>query len=265
MNPRTPLNPDLLETLSAYLDGKLEGGEKAALEERLRGDPALQGRLEELKLVRDSLRALPPLKPPRALTLTRAQAGYPSQPTLTRAQTEYPSPRRSGFSIGGFALASAITAAAILCFAAGTLSQKLSSGLGAWEGPAPMAAQESAADSAAAYQDKDSGAAMAQPTVAAPPSATAGLNPTAEAPRALGGGNLPSPPAEAATEGEQENLGGRSDASVIPPSPGLGNSAESNAPQTPSTLLKTVAPWMEGILCLAAVGLVVFVVFRRRR
>ena len=37
MNPMDKLDPHLLETLSAYLDGRLEGAEKAALKESADG------------------------------------------------------------------------------------------------------------------------------------------------------------------------------------------------------------------------------------
>ncbi len=75
MNPRAPLDPRLLEALSAYLDGRLEGAERMALEERLKRDEDLRRYLRELREVRDSLRSLPVLKSPRPLTLSPAQAG----------------------------------------------------------------------------------------------------------------------------------------------------------------------------------------------
>ena len=57
MNPKERLDPQLLETLSVYLDGRLEGAEKAALEARLNKEESLRRELEELRSVRDSLRA----------------------------------------------------------------------------------------------------------------------------------------------------------------------------------------------------------------
>jgi hypothetical protein len=75
MNPAERFDPQLLETLSAYLDGRLEGSEKAALEMRLNKEESLRRQLGELRSVRDSLRALPLLKPPRSFALTPAMVG----------------------------------------------------------------------------------------------------------------------------------------------------------------------------------------------
>jgi anti-sigma factor RsiW len=79
MNPREPIDPRLMESLSAYLDGKLEGAERAALEKHLEQEEELRRHLAELRAVRDSLRSLPVVKPPRPLTLSPAQAGTPAR------------------------------------------------------------------------------------------------------------------------------------------------------------------------------------------
>ncbi|MFN2298687.1 MAG: hypothetical protein ACK2UB_07555 [Anaerolineales bacterium] len=97
MIPRTPPDPRLLESLSAYLDGSLEGAERDALERRLERDEALRRELEELRTVRETLRSLPELAPPRPLTLSPAQAG-----TVPRRRAAF-SPRRLAW---GSALAS---------------------------------------------------------------------------------------------------------------------------------------------------------------
>ncbi|HEY5118997.1 MAG TPA: hypothetical protein VII90_06035, partial [Anaerolineales bacterium] len=97
MNPPERLDPQLLEMLSAYLDGRLEGAEKAALEARLNKEENLRRHLAELRSVRDSLRTLPLLKPPRSLALTSALAGK------TAGKPAVFSPRRMAF---GSALAS---------------------------------------------------------------------------------------------------------------------------------------------------------------
>jgi hypothetical protein len=97
MTPRTPLDPRLLESLSAYLDGSLEGAECDLLERRLDRDEALRRELEELRMVRVTLRSLPELAPPRPLTLSPAQAG-----TVPRRRAAF-SPRRLAW---GSALAS---------------------------------------------------------------------------------------------------------------------------------------------------------------
>jgi hypothetical protein len=97
MNPPERLDPQLLEMLSAYLDGRLEGAEKASLETRLNKEENLRRQLAELRSVRDSLRAQPLLKPPRSLVLTTAMAGKAAgKPAVF-------SPRRMAF---GSALAS---------------------------------------------------------------------------------------------------------------------------------------------------------------
>ncbi len=75
MNSPERLDPQLLELLSAYLDGRLEGAERTALEARLNNEENLRRQLVELRSVRDSLRALPLLTPPRSFALTPAMAG----------------------------------------------------------------------------------------------------------------------------------------------------------------------------------------------
>lgn len=73
-----PVNPTLLpadlDALSAYLDNQLSPAERAALEARLAAEPALREQLDGLQAVQAALRGLPPLKAPRNLTLTPAQA-----------------------------------------------------------------------------------------------------------------------------------------------------------------------------------------------
>lgn len=64
-----------LEALSAYLDGEL-GAEKARhLETRLEQDQELRAALVELRSVRDAVRGLPSLHPPRSLVLTPDKVG----------------------------------------------------------------------------------------------------------------------------------------------------------------------------------------------
>jgi anti-sigma factor RsiW len=64
-----------LERLSAYLDGQLPPGEKAALEARLGREAGLSETLDGLRQARAALRSLPPLRPPRNFTLTPEMAG----------------------------------------------------------------------------------------------------------------------------------------------------------------------------------------------
>jgi hypothetical protein len=72
MNSRIPPDNATLDSMSAYLDGRLSAPETAALEEKLRQHPEWRSTLEELAAVRSLLRSLPELRPPRNLLLSRA-------------------------------------------------------------------------------------------------------------------------------------------------------------------------------------------------
>ena len=72
--PVNPIPPADLDTLSAYLDDQLPAAERAALEARLSDEPDLRAELESLRAVKLALASLPPLRAPRNLTLTAAQA-----------------------------------------------------------------------------------------------------------------------------------------------------------------------------------------------
>jgi hypothetical protein len=72
-----------LEQLSAYLDGQLNDAEQRALRARLMREPGLQQALGELRQVREALRALPPVRPPRNFTLTPSMIGQ-AAPRATR-------------------------------------------------------------------------------------------------------------------------------------------------------------------------------------
>jgi hypothetical protein len=63
------------DRLSAYIDDQLPGSEKAALEARLAAEPELRAALRDLRLTVRALRSLPPMRPPRSLTLTPAMVG----------------------------------------------------------------------------------------------------------------------------------------------------------------------------------------------
>ncbi|MCK6578503.1 MAG: hypothetical protein L6Q98_10405 [Anaerolineae bacterium] len=65
---------DDLELLNAYIDGALNDQERAALDARLQDEPALRREYESLRATAELLRALPTLRSPRDLTLTRAAA-----------------------------------------------------------------------------------------------------------------------------------------------------------------------------------------------
>src|SRR4051794_18324183 len=66
------MNDADLELLSAYIDNQLATGERAALEERLRREPALRAALGELRTTVGLLRELEPLAPPRSFALDPA-------------------------------------------------------------------------------------------------------------------------------------------------------------------------------------------------
>jgi hypothetical protein len=65
------------EALTAYLDGALTPGEKRDFEQRLAADEALRADLEQQRLVKQSLGALPRLRAPRNFTLDPALYGRP--------------------------------------------------------------------------------------------------------------------------------------------------------------------------------------------
>jgi hypothetical protein len=110
MTARPPLDPRSLELLSVYLDGRLSDKEKATLEDMLEKDAGLRAHLDELRAVREQLRALPLLHPPRGLTLTPAMIGGVNKP---RALSSWP-----------MALGSALAALAFLFL----ISRDLSAG-----------------------------------------------------------------------------------------------------------------------------------------
>jgi hypothetical protein len=59
-----------IKLLSAYLDDQLSAHQRAALESRLRAEPALRTELDELHKTRQMLRSLPRLRAPRSFTLS---------------------------------------------------------------------------------------------------------------------------------------------------------------------------------------------------
>ena len=233
MNPRAPFDPRLLEALSAYLDGQLAGAEKAALEDRLSREEDLRRHLAELRAVRDSLRALPPIKPPRALTLSRAQAGEPVR-------------RFEWFSSGRLALGSALAALAFaVVFSANLFSQGLTLGAAA-----PMMVENFAAP------------AMLQATGPLPA-------PSASGPQEKYGGGegatpaLAPPPSEPASDGCGESSGADAAAERC----GIGGGFEDlPAPQTFSLPdFQTLAPVLEALFGLSALLLGLFAIIGRRR
>lgn len=89
MSRLSDLPPDVIETLSAALDGALNSKEQAGLQARLRDDEGLRLALEELRQVRAGLGMLPRLRAPRNFTLTPEMVGRraarPAYPRLRLA------------------------------------------------------------------------------------------------------------------------------------------------------------------------------------
>jgi anti-sigma factor RsiW len=78
MTTSTSLPVRDVERLSAYLDGQLSAADQRELVARLDREPRLRQALEELRQVREALRALPPVRPPRNFMLTPAMVGRAS-------------------------------------------------------------------------------------------------------------------------------------------------------------------------------------------
>lgn len=231
MTPRAPLDPRLLETLSAYLDGYLTHAEQNALHERLDQDENLRLQLEELRAVRESLRSLPPLRPPRALTLSPAQAV--GKNSLAG--------RLSGFSSRGMAFGSALAALAFVVVAS---LDVFSSGSLMMATGAPMVAPQSLPSAQA--MDKSRNEAVAEAT----PAAELAASPSSTAP-ALNDGCDDCPPADS---GEEE----------FKLTTGYSTEPASRAFSPPD--FQTAAPYLEGILAFSAVLLAgLAAIIRRRR
>ncbi len=253
MNPRAPLDPRLLEELSAYLDGRLEGVEKAALEESLAGDENLRRHLSELRTVRESLRALPPIKPPRALTLTRAQVGEPLR------RFDWFSPRRMALGSALAAMAFVVVMAADLVsrgFTLGAASPRVES--------FAAQAQLQAVDQTA--PEGEGGEATAPPIAAQP---TGGLPAsTATGPiLKLGGGESPAPTGTPASA-EPPSIGCGEPSVVNKAAERCGLTGPLQEPASKSFSLPdfpTLAPLLELFLGAAAIILAGLAVISRRR
>jgi hypothetical protein len=96
------------ELLSAYLDGMLASDERVMLEARLRQEPALQKRLERLRLTVNALANLPVVEAPRNFILSPAMVA-PTRPAPRRR-------RRRSWQVFGWATAVA-TLLFVLVFA----------------------------------------------------------------------------------------------------------------------------------------------------
>lgn len=85
MSAEPNFNETEYELLSAYLDGELADEQRAALESRLVADAALRAELNALRTTVALIKGLPPLKAPRAFTLT-AELLATSEPTAALPQ-----------------------------------------------------------------------------------------------------------------------------------------------------------------------------------
>lgn len=89
MSRLTDLPTDLLEMLSAALDGSLDPKAQAALQARLKDDERLRRAQEELREVRAGMGLLPSLRVPRNFTVTPEMVGQraarPAYPALRLA------------------------------------------------------------------------------------------------------------------------------------------------------------------------------------
>jgi anti-sigma factor RsiW len=261
MNPPERLDPQLLEMLSAYLDGRLEDAEKAALEGRLNKEESLRRQLTELRLVRESLRMLPLLKPPRSLALTPAMAGKPAR-------------RPAGISPRALALGSALASLAFVC----VLSLNLVSRgvfLPGVSAPRVLSVNESFAGPPQSETGTGAGKAAA---IAATPGLASTQPPPPNATAQIGTGSDNSVPTETPTEAPSSLpvLGGgcadcapTEEHALTPP-----QLMSLPAPATPQPRalpdFQTAAPYLEVFLALAAVLLaaaaaLTAIFFRRRR
>ncbi|MGD0174522.1 MAG: hypothetical protein ABSC61_08920 [Anaerolineales bacterium] len=261
MNPPERPDPRLLEMLSAYLDGRLEGAGKAALEERLNKEESLRRHLAELRSVRDSLRTLPLLKPPRSLALTHALAGK------TAGKPAVFSPRRMAFG-------SALASLAFVCVLSVDVVSRVGF-LGAASAPRAVAPANEAFS--APRQSSDTSGAGKSAATAAPASLPATETPSPGATPGISIGCDNCTPTGTPAE-------------LQSPSPGLGGGCGDCAPTEEHALnppqvaslpfvatpqpralpdFQTVAPYLEVLFALAAVlmaaAAALAAVFVRRR
>jgi len=255
MNPMKRVDPQLLEALSAYLDGTLEGAEKAGLEARLIKEESLRLSLEELRSVRDSLRSLPLLKTPRSLTLSPALAGKGTE------KAGVFSPRRMAFG-------SALASLAFVCvFAVDILSR--GAFMGAATAPRAVSLNEAPGTAPPSMDNTGGGKFSATAEVAAPAATAAPAQAITPTPTlwiyspGTGGTGFqpietptpePSPTMLPPTEAPATQ---RVIATPVPPSPGF-----------PSILrldFQTIALFLEAIFGVGAVVMVALALVLRRR
>jgi len=78
------------DLLSAYIDGALTSDEQTALEARLKREPALQERLQGLRLTVNALTDLPEVETPRNFILSPAMVAAPRPAAAPRRRSTWP-------------------------------------------------------------------------------------------------------------------------------------------------------------------------------
>lgn len=152
MSSSRPVSPRDLETLSAYLDGRLTAAQAAALERRLADDASLRQELEGLRNTVRALHSLPARPVPRSFTLRPSDVGRPE-----RFRRPYPV-LQLGTALAGIAF--------ILVVGADVLTRpSIASSEMAAQAPAPAAAPESGAASLFAALATPSPAPTAAPAM----------------------------------------------------------------------------------------------------
>ncbi len=106
------------ETVAAYLDGALNGREQQRFEQEMAQDVALRVHVEQLLLIKQSLRQLPQRSVPRNFILDPAKHGRPARQPLVQA---YPI-LRTATAMAAFFFIFAVVAGLFTSFGAGEMA-----------------------------------------------------------------------------------------------------------------------------------------------
>ena len=171
------------ERLSGYIDGQVNGREKAALETHLASCERCRTELAQLHSVRTILHSLPPVQAPRSFRLTPQQVAPVARPRPIAASPALNAVRLAG-AVAAVALTIVVFADRSDVFESGTTNEAAR--------PAGNAEMLSQATDKAARENATNGgaapsAAFGQPSVAPPPPASplAGARPPASPSPAL--------------------------------------------------------------------------------
>ena len=268
---------ELNEHLNAYLDGALDPAPLRRLERHLESCELCRADLDQLRLTRDALRALPALRAPRPFTIPvemAPAAGRPAPPWLAWT-----------WRLGSFAAAACLLLAVVSSFAAapgGTstaLSDGASSGAVQPQRPAALADRDSAQRAGPAPRQPNAQSEQAAAPSAANPAAPA----SAPAPAAGGGigggsGGAAPPPAGFAPAGATDAGAGAATPAAAGPgaraalspdqpaaqlAPAPSDAQVKSAPPPPPPPGAT--PWLALAAVLGAGSAALFVVDRRSR